>query len=91
MNVYNGCIAPSIKRPIKAELRGSRQCEAQGIVAAGQAPALVLCRELLAAWGDPGSSLAVYRNGIVSLRIRSIRDGAGLTVEDGETGIQVRP
>jgi hypothetical protein len=72
---------------ITAQLTGSHHCEALGIVAKGRAPALALCRQLLVAGIDPDTALVVVRNGILSLRIRSIREGARLTVEDGETGI----
>jgi hypothetical protein len=71
---------------IAAQLIGSHQCEARGIVAKGYAPALVLCRELLAAGANPDAALAVYRNGVLSLRVRSIREGAQFAVEDSETG-----
>jgi hypothetical protein len=72
--------------PLTAELIASHQCEALGIVAMGHAPALALCRELLSAGAHPDTALAVYRNGVLALRIRSIREGARLAVEDGETG-----
>jgi hypothetical protein len=80
------------KRPkleISAELTGSNRCdcESYGISTSGHVPALAVCRELLAAGVDPDSVLSVYRNGVLALRIRSIREGARLTVEDGETGI----
>jgi hypothetical protein len=77
---------PSRQQTIPAQLIGSHQCEALGVVANGYAPALVLCRELLAAGANPDAALAVYRNGVVSLRIRSLRKGARLTVEDNENG-----
>ena len=72
---------------IAARLTGSHRCEAFGIVATGHAPVLMLCRELLAAGVYPDAELTVYRNGVLSLRIQSIRAAARLTVEDGETGI----
>jgi hypothetical protein len=73
--------------PITAELTGSHQCGALGIIATGHVPALNLCRSLLAAGVDPDKALNVYRNGILSLSIRSIREGAKLTVENGEIGV----
>jgi hypothetical protein len=72
--------------PLRAELHGSCHCEALDHVATGYAPALALCRQLLAAGLDPDRALHVYRNGILSLRIRTIREGAELTVEDAESG-----
>jgi hypothetical protein len=73
--------------PIAAQLIGSHQCQALGIVATGQAPALTLCRELLAAGMEPNRALIIYRNGILSLRIRSIREAAELAVETSDTGM----
>ena len=72
--------------PISAHLIGSHQCEALGIVAKGYAPVLTLCRELIAAGVNPDSALAVYRNGVLSLQIRSLREGAKLAVEDDKNG-----
>jgi hypothetical protein len=69
--------------PIPAQLTGSDQCAALGI---GRTPALALCRQLLAAGVNPDRALTVYRYGILSLRIRSIREGAALTVKDSATG-----
>jgi hypothetical protein len=72
---------------IAARLTGSHRCEALGIVATGHAPVLMLCRELLAAGVNPDAELAVYRNGVLSLRVQSVSAGARLTVEDGTTGV----
>jgi hypothetical protein len=71
---------------ISAQLIGSHQCEALGIVARRHAPALMLCRQLIEAGVDPDTALAVYRNGVLSLRIRSLREGAKLAVEDDKNG-----
>jgi hypothetical protein len=72
--------------PIEAELVGSRTCVAGSVKATGNAPALALCRELLAQGVDPDSALHVYRAGVLALRIKSVREGASLTVEDDEYG-----
>jgi hypothetical protein len=72
--------------PISAQLIGSHQCEALGIVAKGYAPVLTLCRELIAAGVNPDSAVAVHRNGVLSLQIRSLREGAKLAVEDDKNG-----
>jgi hypothetical protein len=79
------------KRPkpeITAELSGSSSCvcKSLGVSMSGNAPVLAMCRELLAARADPDSSLTVYRKGILSLRIRSIREGARLTVKEPDRG-----
>jgi hypothetical protein len=71
---------------VEAELVGSRLCIAGSVRATGNAPALALCRQLLAQGIDPDSALHVYRAGVLALRVRSIREGASLTVEDDEYG-----
>jgi hypothetical protein len=45
-----------------------------------------MCRELLAAGANPDMALAIYRGGVLALRIRSIRDRASLIVEAAESG-----
>ena len=71
---------------IRAELTGSTTCTAAGITAQGHAPALLLCRQLLAQGLDPDAALQVFRNGTLALRIRSLSEGAGLAVEDNRHG-----
>jgi hypothetical protein len=73
---------------LTAELIGSRccDCESHGIRTVGHAPGLAMCRELLAAGVNPDTALAIFRKGVLALRIRSIREGASLTVEDTESG-----
>jgi hypothetical protein len=71
---------------VEAELVGSRLCIAGSVRATGNAPALALCRQLLAQGIDPDSALHVYLAGVLALRVRSIREGASLTVEDDEYG-----
>jgi hypothetical protein len=77
---------PRNSLPLYAELIGSDTCTAVGITARSHAPALALCRQLLAAGLDPDQALEVYRNGTLSLRIRSIGEGARLTVKDDNRG-----
>lgn len=66
--------------PIRAELNGSTECDCEfyGVSASGHAPALALCRELLAVGVDPDTALLVYRSGTLSLRVRSMRSGQDL-------------
>jgi hypothetical protein len=71
---------------LKAQLASLRQCEALGIVASGHAPVLTLCRELLAAGIQPDTALAVYRRGVLALKVRAIGNAARLAVEDSGTG-----
>ena len=72
--------------PIRATLIGSDRCEAEGIVACGYAPVLDLCRELIEAGHDPERALHAYRSGVLALAVRSLGDGAELTVADDRHG-----
>src|SRR5438874_288481 len=66
--------------PVKATLTGSDCCEALGITARGSAPVLALCRALVAAGHDPRRPLHACRGDVLALKIRSIGEGAQLTV-----------
>jgi len=83
-------IAISEPRPeqaiIHASLAGCNSCSALGITVTGYAPALALCRELLRTGHEPDRPLHVYRGSVLALKIRSIGEGAGLTVEDDRYG-----
>src|SRR5262245_9091203 len=87
------CMATIISRaparnslPLYAELSGDDTCTAAGFTAHGNAPALALCRQLLAAGLNPDQALEVYRGATLALRIRSIGEGAQLTVRDDNRG-----
>src|SRR5262245_27202485 len=71
---------------IVAHTEGDRTCTGAGVTVHGAAPSFVLCRELLAAGLDPDAALEVYRAGILALRIRTLTEGAALTVEDDRFG-----
>jgi hypothetical protein len=77
---------PAKHRIIRAELIGSDMCTAAGLTAQGHVPALAVCRKLLAAGYNPRCELHVYRDGTLALRIRSIGEGARLTVEECSDG-----
>jgi hypothetical protein len=72
--------------PIRAELSGGRRCSAVGITATGNAPVLALCRRLIEAGHDPALPLEAYRGTTLCLRVRSIGEGAKLTVYEGTRG-----
>jgi|SRR5262245_19948129 len=86
MSTYDASALRRNSLPLYAELIGDDTCTAAGITARHPAPALALCRQLLAAGLDPDQALEVYRNGTLSLRIRSIGEGAQLTVKDDSRG-----
>ncbi len=70
---------------IRAELVGN-VCTAAGLTASGHAPVLSLARQLIATGQDATASLEVWRGDVLVLRVRSIGEAAGLTVEDDRHG-----
>ena len=72
--------------PIPATLIGSDCCAAEGISVRAYAPVLALCRALIEAGHDPGRALHAHRGGVLALVVRSIGEGARLTVEDDRHG-----
>jgi hypothetical protein len=83
-------VDPAIEHAIvRAEIVGSDYCSALGIEARTSAPVLALCRELLAAGLDPDAAVEAYRAGTLALRVRSIGEGALLTVEENRFGTPV--
>jgi hypothetical protein len=74
------------RAPIRATLTGSDRCEAEGTSAHGHAPVLELCRELIAAGFNPASPLEAWRGQTLCLRVRSIGEGARLTVTGDRHG-----
>jgi hypothetical protein len=67
---------------IHAELAWSDHATAFGIVARGASPVLALCRKLVEAGYDPRTPLEAWRAGTLCLRVRSIGEGARLTVDE---------
>jgi hypothetical protein len=76
---------------IRADLIGSSQAIAGGITVSGRhAPVLALCRALIEAGHDPAMPLEAYRDATLCLRIRSIGEGAKLTVKESTRDGQPR-
>jgi hypothetical protein len=73
--------AVSRRRKIRARL-SDNTCSAAGVTASGRTPVLALCRELLAAGLGPDSAVEVFRAGTLALRVRSLVEGAALTVDE---------
>jgi hypothetical protein len=68
---------------IRADLIGQSQASACGVVVSGRnAPVLALCRALIEAGHDPTNPLEAYRGSTLCLRVRSIGEGAKLTVSE---------
>ena len=85
--VVRGNSLPTKKtQTIFAELIGSNTCAAGGITVVDHAPVLVLCRALVKAGHDSAIPLEVWRGTTLCLRVRSIGEGAQLTVEDDRHG-----
>jgi hypothetical protein len=72
--------------PIHATLKGSNCCQGQGITARGCAPVLDLCRALVKAGHDPRRPLHAYCGDVLALKVRSIGEGARLTVREDRAG-----
>src|SRR5262245_39791864 len=76
---HNTSPAPAT-RALRAVIIGSNQAEANGVTAHGHAPVLALCRALIEAGHDPNTPLEAYRGTTLCLKVRSIGEGARLTV-----------
>jgi hypothetical protein len=67
---------------LRAIIIGSSQAEANGVTARGHAPALAMCRALIEAGHDPNTPLEAYRGTTLCLKVRSLGEGARLTVKE---------
>ena len=70
-----------VPRLIVAELISDNECRAVGLVAHGAAPVLQLCRLLIEAGYDPSTPLEAFRGMTLALRVKSLAEGARLTVK----------
>jgi len=73
---------PGQARVIRAEIHGDDRCAAEGITVVAGAPVLGICRKLIEARHDPETPLEAWRGDVLALRVRSIGDGAALTVDE---------
>ena len=71
---------------VRAELIGTNCAIALGIKAHTSSPVVALCRALLEAGHDPATPLHAYRGNTLALKVRSIGEGAKLTVEANPIG-----
>jgi hypothetical protein len=78
--------ATPCQEALRGELIGSDVCIAGDITVTGYAPVLTLCRRLIKAGHDPARPLHVYRGETLALTVRSLGEGAGLTVRDDNRG-----
>ena len=75
-----------MKKPIHATITRHNTCTAERIAAHGFVPVLALCRKLVAAGYDPALPLYAYRGDTLALKVRSIGEGAQITVGDNKSG-----
>jgi hypothetical protein len=73
-------------KPTACQFEGDDTCRTADFEVRGYAPALDMCRRLLAEGFDPATPLEVYRGDVLCLRISSIGYGAGLCVRDSLIG-----
>jgi hypothetical protein len=69
---------------LRAVIIGSHQATANGTTVRGRAPVPALCRALIEAGHDPATPLEAYRGSTLCLRVRSLGEGAKLTVEEND-------
>jgi hypothetical protein len=87
INSLNNRNSPGLQiNVVRAEIINSSECSAEGHTARGNAPVLGLCRELIKAGFDPGRPLHAYRGATLCLIIRSIGQGARVTVKERPFG-----
>jgi hypothetical protein len=77
--------------PIVCHIIGSDRCASGGLVVKHKAPVLAMCRKLIEAGYDPERPLEAYRGETLCLKIRTIAEGARLTVEEGPNGPRLVP
>src|SRR5205823_8040906 len=76
---------------LRAELTtiaGTHIATAEGIGVSGDSSVLGLCRALIEAGHDPATPLNVYRGDTLSLRVRSIGEGAALEIAGDGIGFR---
>jgi hypothetical protein len=79
------------RKPIVCRIIGSDHCEIDDLVVRHSAPVLAMCRALIDAGYDPERPLEAYRGDTLCLKIRTIAEGARLTVEEGPNGPRLVP
>jgi hypothetical protein len=81
--------SPTSQPPILAYIVGDDSCVAEGFTATGHAPILALCRKLIEASFDPRRTLHAYRGTTLCIKVRTLREGAALTVKTSGNGTPV--
>ena len=68
--------------PLIGALSADNCCRIGEVVSTGPTPVLTALRDLLSQGVNPDAAVEIHRNGVLALRIRSIRAGAALTVSE---------
>ena len=76
---------------IRADLRGSNEATALGIVVRAHAPVLEICRRLIGAGFDPATSLDAWRGDTLALTVHSVGEAAKVEVSPRGVGFVRRP
>jgi hypothetical protein len=76
-------------QPIHADLAGNDRAIALGLAVQAHTPILSLCRKLIEVGCDPARALHVFRHTILALVVRSIGEGARLTVKTAGNGCPI--
>jgi hypothetical protein len=71
---------------LRAELIGDDACAVLGVTIHSVTPVLATCRELLDQGHNPATRLHCYRGDILALAVRSIGEGAALSVNSKGSG-----
>jgi hypothetical protein len=79
------------KHIIACQIIGFDRCAYDGLVVKHNAPVLAMCRKLIEAGYDPERPIEAYRGETLCLKIRTIAEGARLTVEEGPNGPRLVP
>jgi hypothetical protein len=79
---------PPSQEGLQGEIVGGDVCTAADITAHGNTPVLELCRLLVAAGHDPATPLKAFHGGALALHVRSIGEGAQLTVRGNGHGFE---
>jgi hypothetical protein len=80
-------IPPRLKRDVLVgQLFADNTCCLGTATVGGRTPVLSACRELIARGIDPETTVEIFRNGTLTLRISTLAAGARLTVEECSDG-----
>jgi hypothetical protein len=77
--------------PVIGVIDNTNICRIGDQTTVSRTPILTACRELLAQGVNPDRALEIYRRGILAVRVRSIGEGARLTIREDRHGVELAP